>query len=127
MAGVALLGALVHHGLHFRGGGRVADAALFVEYPHQAYARLRADVGDYLRQRRPVVAQHLVARAALDDLADALGVLQHGLLGLTAVQTQVEHAEQRPEADGAEHQVQRELHGQTERRPIPISLPLNHV
>ena len=73
MASVTGFGAFVDHPVDLGGVGGEGDAAFFIEDAYAANARLAAQFLDDVIERLAIVAQHLVMRAALDDVGDALG------------------------------------------------------
>ena len=115
--GVALhapLGALVHHPAGLPRVGRNRDPSVLVEQADTADAALAAEFLDDVEQRVAVVAQHLVARAAQDDVGDARGRLLHHAARIAPLDAQVDPPEQREKGRGAGDDAHRQLDGQTE-------------
>src|SRR5579864_9378573 len=90
VAAVTGLSLLVYNASGFFGIGRKTDASFFVENANAADAGLAAHVTNGLVERVPVVVQHLVPRAAPDNVADAIRALQHQLFRVTLVRPQIQ-------------------------------------
>ena len=93
VASVTRFRPLIDHPVDLRGVGGKADAAFLVEDANTPDTRLAAQFLYDVVERLPVVAQHLIMRAALDHIGDALRRLQHHLLGVAPLVPQVEVAE----------------------------------
>ena len=71
----------------------VADPALLIEHPHAHHARFIGHRAHHLVERLAIVAQHVVAGTALDDVTDALGRGESSCLEVLPMKPNVEIAE----------------------------------
>ncbi|PYP82089.1 MAG: hypothetical protein DMF61_27415 [Blastocatellia bacterium AA13] len=71
----------------------VADPALLIEHPHAHHARFIGHRAHHLVERLAIVAQHVVAGTALDDVTDALGRSESSGLEVLPMKPNVEIAE----------------------------------
>jgi hypothetical protein len=93
VAGVAGFGRFVDYPACFGGVGGETDAALVIENANALNAWLAPDLANGLEHRFAVVVQHLVTRAALDDVADAVCAVEGGLFQVASLEAQIEVAE----------------------------------
>ena len=95
-SGMALhtaLGALVDDMADFARVGGKGDASVLIEEVDAPDSRLAAQILDDIEEGVAVIVQHLVTRAAQDDVGDALGGLLHHIPRIGALHPQVEEAE----------------------------------
>src|ERR1051326_4218902 len=113
MTGVTLLRAFVHRAIDFGCISRKRDPAFFVEYANAIDGRLSANITNHLIKGGAIVIHHVVAGAALDDVAYAFGAELNHLFALALLRAQIEPSEHAPDDGVARHQGDGELHGQT--------------
>ena len=109
----AAFGALVDRRTYFFRIGGIDDQAILVEDADSLNSRLGAHLVDHVEQGIAVVAQHLVVRAADNQIGDPVGRLFHQVLGKVLLRAQVDDAEEREKGRRAGNHADRQLGGQS--------------
>ena len=85
MAAIAGLGILVDDVIQFLAVSGVADASFPVKHPHSHHTRLIGYGAHHVVEAVAIVAQHVVRRAAFDQIADSLCAGKGGCLQVLPV------------------------------------------
>ena len=120
MAAVTRFRTLIDCVPDFRRVRGIADVAFTIEDANPHHSRLIRHGGHGVIQAFPVVAQHVIGGAALDDIADALGAGERGRFEMLPVQTDVQIAEQAKNPQHHQQQQADQLGADAMRQPFPL-------
>ena len=117
MAHVTLLGALIDK-LPQLVAGREADSPLRIDDPYAHHARFVGEGIDSMVQGITIVAQHVVRHAALDRVAQSVGIRQRRRLQMMPVQADIDEPQHAKGKHQRRNQQQNELGADVAAQPI---------